>query len=231
MEKCKRCVTSLGNLLMSQTFKDFGQHPACLVGTSGLRQHSFLFAEKYNCMWAHSDIFRESAHDSLRTSVGTRDDSTILLLLLLPKQSLLHPQITFLVRRRGPRKWCHPYLTFPSFVSWSVSDLFYFCEREICTCLNYTPRRYRSGELAVWLPSGLLSLLWASDPTIGISSPYSSEWPICHTENLCGSCGVRRETFRPQSLKAGAVEKIEPVLGIPRFQSTFSLLGNKEMVR
>lgn len=160
-KNAKKCVTSRGNLLMSQTFKDFGQHPASLVGTSGLRQHSFLFAEKYNCMWAHGDIFRESAHDSLRTSVETRDDSTILMLLLLTKQSLLHPQITFLVRRRGPGKWCHPYLTFPSFVSWSVSELFYFWEREICTCLNYTPRRYRSRELAVWLPSGLLSLLWA----------------------------------------------------------------------
>lgn len=53
----------IGNLLMSQTSKDFGQDSACLVGTSGLRQPSFLFAEKYNCMWTYSDFFRELAHD------------------------------------------------------------------------------------------------------------------------------------------------------------------------
>lgn len=35
----------------------------CLVGTSGLRQPSFLFAEKYNHMWAHCNIFTELAHD------------------------------------------------------------------------------------------------------------------------------------------------------------------------
>lgn len=95
-----------------------------------------------------------------RGPVEIRNDYTTLLLLIPTKQSLLHPQVTFLVRR-GPGKWSHSYLLFLSFELWSVSE-FLFLERGINTCLNYSPRRYRSGESGAWLPNGLLSVLGAS---------------------------------------------------------------------
>lgn len=41
----------------------FWPRPSLFGGDKWSQAPSFLFAEKYNCMWAYSDIFRESAHD------------------------------------------------------------------------------------------------------------------------------------------------------------------------